>query len=201
MAARLGRLEILLVRHGASVPPGTPGYDDNDRPLTEAGRQAARELADELEPFVLTAVYSSPYRRAIETVEPTARSRGLAVQQLTDMRERLLSPGPLPDWREHLERGWADADYALEGGESGRVAQRRAIGTLDLLRSRHPDGGRVLVGSHGNLISLILHALEPGVDFEFHLAMPMPAIYHLEHDGIGWRVLGGHGFVPLDRMN
>jgi hypothetical protein len=23
----------------------------------------------------------------------------------------------------------------------------------------------------------------------------MPAIYHLEHDGIGWRVMGGHGFA------
>jgi hypothetical protein len=25
--------------------------------------------------------------------------------------------------------------------------------------------------------------------------MPMPAIYHLQHDGIGWRIMGGHGFV------
>ena len=22
----------------------------------------------------------------------------------------------------------------------------------------------------------------------------MPAVYHLEHDGVGWRVMGGHGF-------
>jgi hypothetical protein len=65
---------------------------------------------------------------------------------------------------------------------------------LDLLRSRHADGGRLLVASHGNLISLILQSLEPAVDLDFHLAMPMPAIYHLEHDGIGWRVLGGAGF-------
>ena len=57
------------------------------------------------------------------------------------------------------------------------------------------DGGRLLVGSHGNLISLILQAFEPEVDHAFHLAMPMPAIYHLEHDGVGWRVMGGHGFA------
>jgi hypothetical protein len=52
----------------------------------------------------------------------------------------------------------------------------------------------VLVGSHGNLISLLLATLEDGIDYEFHQAMPMPAVYHLEHDGVGWRVMGGHGF-------
>ena len=54
-------------------------------------------------------------------------------------------------------------------------------------------------GSHGNLISLILHALEPDVDFAFHMAMPMPAIYRLTHDGLRWRVMGGHGFSPADQ--
>jgi len=25
----------------------------------------------------------------------------------------------------------------------------------------------------------------------------MPAVFHLEHDGIGWRVMGGHGFAAI----
>ncbi|MGZ8562482.1 MAG: hypothetical protein ACXWWU_02565, partial [Candidatus Limnocylindria bacterium] len=62
-------------------------------------------------------------------------------------------------------------------------------------------GGRLLVGSHGNLIALILQALEPAVDYPFLQAMPMPAIFHLQHDGIGWRVMGGHGFTPLEARN
>jgi 2,3-bisphosphoglycerate-dependent phosphoglycerate mutase len=103
----------------------------------------------------------------------------------------------LPTWRDELRRSWADADSTLEGGETGREAQRRALAVLDLLRSRHAAGGRVVVASHGNLISLILQSLEPGVDVDFHLAMPMPAIYHLQHDGIGWRVMGGYGFTPI----
>jgi 2,3-bisphosphoglycerate-dependent phosphoglycerate mutase len=147
----------------------------------------------------VTAIYSSPYLRALQTVAPIARARGLEVQQLTDLRERRLSPDPVDDWRGTLERAWRDADFALPGGESGRAAQRRAIGTLDLLRSRHPDGGRLVLGSHGNLIGLILHALEPDVDFAFHMAMPNPALYRLTHDGIRWRVMGGHGFTPIER--
>jgi 2,3-bisphosphoglycerate-dependent phosphoglycerate mutase len=195
--ARLASLDVLLVRHAEPVAVGSTEHEVEARPLTDAGRAAARELADELEPYNLTAVYSSPYRRAVETVTPTARRRGLEVHLMVDLRERALFPELNTEWGEALRRAWADADYAPPGGETGRAAQRRAVGVLDLLRSRHPDGGRLLVGSHGNLISLILHALEPAVDYEFHMAMPMPAIYHLNHDGIGWRVMGGYGFRPL----
>ena len=201
---RLGTLDVILVRHAEPVPPGTPGWEerDDDRPLNAEGEQAAAELADELDPYGLTAIYSSPYPRARQTVEPLAARRELPIQELADLRERLLDPAaPRDDWREVLERSWADPDFALPGGESGREAQRRALAVLDLLRVHYPDGGRLLVASHGNLISLILQALEPGVDCAFHLAMPMPALYHLEHDGIGWRVMGGHGFVPLATTN
>jgi 2,3-bisphosphoglycerate-dependent phosphoglycerate mutase len=127
-----------------------------------------------------------------------ARLRDLEIQVLADLRERRLSTELHDRWRETLERAWADPDFALPGAESGRVAQRRGVATLDLLRSRHPDGGRLVLGSHGNLISLVLQALEPAVDLDFHLAMPMPAVYRLTHDGIRWRVMGGHGFAPID---
>ena len=193
----LAPLDVILVRHAEPVPVGAPDLADDDRPLSDAGRDAAAELAAELDAWEVTAVYSSPYARAVETVSPLAVRRGLTVQLLDDLRERRLSVDLIPEtWRDSLERSWADADFALPGGESGRVAQRRAIGMLDLLRIRHPDGGRLVIGSHGNLISLILQALEPEVGFAFHMAMPTPAVYRLTHDGLRWRVMGGHGFSP-----
>ncbi|HET7686570.1 MAG TPA: histidine phosphatase family protein [Candidatus Limnocylindria bacterium] len=203
MPERLPLLNVLLVRHAASVPPGSAGWEerDDDRPLTEAGRRAADELADELEPFQLHAIYSSPYARAIATVTPTAQRRMMTVQLLPEFRERRLTTESRADWRDHLERSWREPDYRLPGAESGREAQQRARSQLDLLRSRHAAGGTVLVGSHGNLISLLLATLEPGVDLEFHLDMPTPAIYHLQHDGVGWRVMGGHGFREVAADN
>lgn len=194
----LAPLDVLLVRHAQPVPVGTEGIADDDRPLTDAGRAAADELAAELEAFRITAIYSSPYTRALETVTPIANGRGLQIQLLPDLRERRLSSQPTDDWRAELERAWTDADFAPPGGETGRDAQRRAVALLDLLRSRHPDGGRLVLGSHGNVISLMLQALEPGVDFAFHMAMPTPALYRLTHDGLRWRVMGGHGFAPMD---
>jgi 2,3-bisphosphoglycerate-dependent phosphoglycerate mutase len=194
----LAPLDVILVRHAEPVEPGTPGHADDDRPLTDAGRAAAEELAAEFDGYGLTAIYSSPYLRAVQTVHALAMRRGLKVQLIPDLRERRLSRGPLEDWRATLEQAWGDADFAAPGGETGRDAQRRAVATLDLLRSRHPDGGRLVLGSHGNLISLILQALEPAVDFAFHMAMPNPAVYRLNHDGARWRVMGGHGFAPVE---
>jgi 2,3-bisphosphoglycerate-dependent phosphoglycerate mutase len=191
-------LDVLLVRHAEPVAIGTPDIADDDRPLTEAGRSAARELAAELDGWEITAIYSSPYARALETVTVLAERRGIGVQLIDDLRERRLSLEPHDEWRDSLQRSWTDADFALPGAESGRDAQRRAVAILDLLRVRHPDGGRLVIGSHGNLISLILQALEPDVGYDFHMAMPMPALYRLTHDGLRWRVMGGHGFTPLE---
>jgi 2,3-bisphosphoglycerate-dependent phosphoglycerate mutase len=199
----LARLDLLLVRHAQALPNGTPGWEerDDERPLSEDGLRQADDLALELDPYGLSAIYSSPYARALQTVEPIARRRQMSVQVLADLRERRLTEALRDDWHEVLARSWTDPDYALPGTESGRAAQRRGIGVLDLLRVRHADGGRLLVGSHGNLISLILQTFEPAVDLDFHLGMPVPAIYHLEHDGISWRVMGGHGFVEIAQTN
>jgi 2,3-bisphosphoglycerate-dependent phosphoglycerate mutase len=191
-------LDVLLIRHAEPVAIGTPDIEDDDRPLTDAGRSAAQELAAELDGWEITAIYSSPYARALETVTVLAERRGIGVQLIDDLRERRLSLEPHDEWRDSLQRSWSDADFALPGAESGRDAQRRAVAILDLLRVRHPDGGRLVIGSHGNLISLILQALEPDVGYDFHMAMPMPALYRLTHDGLRWRVMGGHGFTPLE---
>jgi 2,3-bisphosphoglycerate-dependent phosphoglycerate mutase len=198
VTSSLAALDVLLVRHAEPMPFGTPDVADDDRPLTDAGREAALELAAELDGWEITAIYSSPYARSVETVTVLAQRRGMSVQLLDDLRERRHDVEQHDDWRETLERAWTDADYARPGGESSRDAQHRAIRILDLLRVRHPDGGRLVLGSHGNLISLILQALEPGVGFDFHMAMPTPALYRLTHDGLRWRIMGGHGFAPVD---
>jgi 2,3-bisphosphoglycerate-dependent phosphoglycerate mutase len=76
-------LKVLLVRHAAPVLPGTPGFDEHTRPLTVESAEAARALSQQLGSRTIDAVYSSPYRRAVETVAPLARPRWLEVQPLT----------------------------------------------------------------------------------------------------------------------
>ena len=181
---------IVLVRHAEAVAPSDPRYEENDRPLAGGGHREAQRLADELAAEAVAVIYSSPYPRAVQTVEPLARRLRLEINLVDDLRERLLSPGALPDWREQLQRSWTDFRYALKDVESSAEAQRRVTEVLETLRRRHP-GIRIVVASHGNLIALALHAIAPEqVDFEFWAAMPTPAVYVLPGNG----TVSGPGF-------
>ncbi|HEY2776901.1 MAG TPA: histidine phosphatase family protein [Gaiellaceae bacterium] len=66
-------MRVFLVRH-AEAAPGEP---DELRPLTSAGRDAARALGDRLATQQPTAVVSSPLLRARETADLIARACGL----------------------------------------------------------------------------------------------------------------------------
>ena len=77
-------MQIFLVRH-AEAAAGDP---DELRPLTEAGRAAARELGEKLAAHNPDAVVCSPLLRARETAELIARAAGLEPEP-----EEKLAPG------------------------------------------------------------------------------------------------------------
>ena len=186
-------LRVLLVRHAEPVLPGTPGFDEFSRPLTESGAQNAIALARAHSALELEAVYSSPMRRAMQTVEGFAVSRGLEVIPIPGFHEHVLAPEPISNWREMLEQAWTNFDFALLGAETMRETQDRGFCALQLL-AHHHSSGTIIIGGHGTLFSLLLNKIEPGVDCAFHLSMPMPAVYTLEFDGGTWEIVSGAGF-------
>ena len=180
-------LTILLIRHAEPIAPGTPGYDEFTRPLTAKGLRDADLLSETHASTRIDAAYSSPYLRARQTIEPIARARGLTIDTVDDLRERMLSRHELPDWRSHLQRSWEDFDYAPPGGETGRDAQARIVRVLDVIAARH-TAGTVILASHGNLIALALNAFMPNVDYAFWESIPTPAVFTIIRDGAVWRV-------------
>lgn len=186
MPATGSPLTVLLIRHAEPVAPGTSEFDEYTRPLSERGFRDSHRLSDIHASTRIDAAYSSPYLRARQTIEPIARARGLAIETIDDLRERMLSPAELPDWRAHLKRAWEDFDYAPPGGETGRDAQARIVRVLDTIAARHSTG-IVILASHGNLIALALNAFMPNVDYAFWESIPMPAVFTMVRDGDRWR--------------
>lgn len=78
-----------LIRHAHAE--WTP---DEQRPLSPQGRRDAQRAADLLSGFPITRVYSSPFRRAWETVSPLAARSDLSVHSESGLRERKLSGDP-----------------------------------------------------------------------------------------------------------
>lgn len=65
-------MPIYVVRHAKAGSRSDFEGDDIDRPLTNAGRRQAAELAMRLAAVSPTVIVSSPYRRCVETLEPLA---------------------------------------------------------------------------------------------------------------------------------
>ena len=176
MAAVVANTRIYLVRHAESAP--SPDVPEPEWPLSEDGRTQANDLAHALAGLPISAVYSSPYPRAADTVQPFADRTGLNVILVDDLRERRLTSlmAPRPQWREWLEKAWAEFDWAPPGGESSAQCQRRVAESLLGIANAHP-GKAILAVSHGNAIALFLNSIDPAFGFEEWAALSNPDLF------------------------
>lgn len=170
------RTVIYLLRHAESQPD--PRTHEADWPLSERGHEQALSLVDLLRSLAIEHVYSSPYRRALDTVQPFAARAGLDVRIHPDLRERALGGGRFADLRAAVRRTWDDFSFAHPGGESNRECQERVVRAVAAIAQAHP-GARVLVSSHGNAVGLFLNSLDGGFGFEQWAAMRNPDLFRI----------------------
>lgn len=167
---------ILLARHGQSdwnLERRWQGHAD--RPLTERGRAQAVTLAERLAEIALDAVYASDLERARATAEVVARSQGLAVNVLPELREvdvgswSGLTRDEARDRFPVDYRRWLDGGPGWRDGETYEEMSDRILVAVQRLISAHP-GGRLLVVSHGGPIRAV-HAHALGMDVHAYRRM------------------------------
>jgi 2,3-bisphosphoglycerate-dependent phosphoglycerate mutase len=150
--------------------------------LSSAGLSDAAVLAERLASLPIVAVYTSPSRRAVETVEPLARRLGLDPELVPDLRERRLPVVPAAEFEALVRQAWSSPDGAPRGGESNVQAQTRGLAVVHKVVARHA-GSQVALGTHGNLLALILNALDSRFGHEFWRELSFPDVYQLVFDG------------------
>jgi 2,3-bisphosphoglycerate-dependent phosphoglycerate mutase len=173
---------LVLVRHANSVVPTPDGPDELTRPLQDSGLVQARDLVRELLPLRPTAVLSSPYLRAVQTVQPTADALDLAVETRWDLREWDSGIEPTPDYVRHYAHSWEHPDFVRPGGESLAAFSDRVRRALTAVAEEHA-GGVVLIGTHGTFAARTLLAAGHDVSWGFLKTMPMPAVYRVRWGG------------------
>ena len=136
-------MRLLLIRHAIAVPSGTPGVEDDERPLTSRGRKrfrsAARGLARIMDrPDILL---TSPLPRAVETAEIAAHAFG----KLEPKHDKALARG-VGDILALLRRQPSDATVAIVGHEP-TLSQvlARLLGSGRPERLAFKKGGAALV--------------------------------------------------------
>ncbi|WP_409290363.1 histidine phosphatase family protein [Peribacillus sp. SCS-37] len=170
--------DIYFVRHAHSIY--TP--DEINRPLSEKGRADAIRVEGLLSKRNITNVISSPYQRAIGTVQGVADEFELDIELREDLRERLLSTEPVDDFAEAMNKVWSNPSIALEGGESNKEAQARGVRAVKSILKTYP-GQSIVLGTHGNIMVLIMNYFDTQYDFSFWKRLDMPDIYKMSFNG------------------
>jgi probable phosphoglycerate mutase len=137
-----GVTEIWLVRHADCYQDMSDGADPA---LSAIGRRQAELLAERVRELKPAAVYSSPYRRALETAR--------AITDDVRVDERLIEM--------KMELG---DDGALDFKEAPATTIERMSAAINDIASAHP-GQRVIVVAHGAaMVMYLTHVLrlEPG---------------------------------------
>ena len=162
---------LLLIRHCQAT-----GQIPN-APLTETGHRQAQKLADFLSDYPIDHITTSEYLRARQSIEPFARQSDLTIHKDARLNERTLSAEPTYNWQEIVRDSFVNHDLRAPGGETANEVLRRAWDALnELIGTGHT---LPIVVTHGNLMALVLHSLEPTFGFEGWKSLTNPDVFML----------------------
>lgn len=154
------RTTVYFIRHAQS--DGSVKNEMN-RPLTAQGMADRMTAVEYLKDVPVSAVCSSPYLRAVTTVQPLADRLGLPVVPVWAFREG--ETGDTAGIADLRQRQWHDHTFAAPDGESFAQVQKRVVQALLSLIDQY-SGGTVAVGCHGMMLSTLVQYFRPEFDYE-----------------------------------
>lgn len=153
--------KVYFVRH---AKPDFSVHDDLTRPLIEEAFEDCKMVTRFLSDKGITKVYSSPYKRAIDTVKHFAESIDLEIEIIDDFRERKIDDVWIEDFNDFAKRQWEDFEYKLAEGECLSQVQKRNVKALMGILEDNPEGNLV-VGSHGTALGTIINYFNKEFDY------------------------------------
>ena len=173
---------LLLIRHGENdyVKTGKlagrlPGIHLNER-----GQKQAEALGEALKDVPITAIYSSPLERAMETAAPIANSRNLKITQNPDLMDTNIGK-----WQGkslallRLKKEWkivqsAPSRFQFPEGESFLDLQTRIANVLEGIIKKH--------NKPKDIIAVVFHADPIKLAVSHFLGLPLDHFQKLSCD-------------------
>jgi phosphoserine phosphatase len=205
---------IFLVRHGETEWNRTHRFQGrSDVPLNETGIRQADALASVLQHETLTAVYSSPLIRAMETArrimvhhphpllieEPDFIEMDLGEFDGMEAREwSRRNPDFMKSWWEN------PGTLRMPGGENLEEVQQRAVRALHRIVDDHPANSSILICSHNFVIlSLLCYVQEISLDGfrTLRQANGAMSILHFDESRMEVVALNQCPYIPQNKMD
>jgi broad specificity phosphatase PhoE len=160
-------LSLYLLRHGETVYSRSGGFcGEIDPELTPEGIQMAHAFADAYKDVPWTAIYTSPMKRTIATVQPLCEAVGIQPKIREELKEIRYGKweNQTPEFvKQHYAQDYErwltePAWNAPTEGECGFEVGSRASRVISEIVEQHSSGA-VLVVSHKATIRVILCTL------------------------------------------
>ena len=199
---------LYLIRHAQSHP--TPKRHHSEWLLSSIGRQQAQRLSDLLIPLGIAKLFSSPFTRCLETVDPFSQKAGIDITVDDDLRERLITKTWVDDFHDIWCKSWEDFSFALSGCETSKSAQCRFVSAVTRISDTR-ESQVIAISTHGNVMGLFLNWVDRSIGREDAEKLVNPDIVKIaRHDGsFSWdrtfhlKGLAGitteHEDTPIDR--
>ncbi|TCJ86298.1 UNVERIFIED_ORG: 2,3-bisphosphoglycerate-dependent phosphoglycerate mutase [Bacillus cereus] len=171
---------VYMVRHGES-----PKLEGNERTrgLTEKGSLDAHRVTDILKTEGIDTFISSPYKRAVLTIEKSADFYEKEIVVYENLKECMFSnEGQIISDKEVyplVKKMFSDPDFVLKEGESYKDCQIRVVKVLKEILMDF-QGQKIVIGTHGLVMTLMMNYFDKQYGFEFLMQTSKPDIYKLE---------------------
>ena len=175
--------KVFFVRH---AEPNYDNHDDRSRELSPRGMEDRKKVTSFLADKNIDIVISSPFKRAVDTVQDFADKNGLPVEIVEGFRERKVDSGWIEDFASFSKKQWSDFSFKLSDGECLKEVQDRNISALNNVLKQY-SGKNIVVGSHGTSLSTIINFYDNSFgydDFE-RIRFLMPWIVEFSFDELG----------------
>ncbi|BFT74082.1 histidine phosphatase family protein [Paenibacillus sp. P36] len=169
-----------MVRHAESLyTEGT----ERTRGLTAKGKRDVEKVTKVLKEEGIDVIISSPYNRAILSIEGLAQNLGLEIKTFEDLRERYFAEEIIADLMSVIREKFYDFDYSLPGGESNSDCQNRSISVIKNILKEHP-GKKIAIGTHGLVMTLMMNYFDSSYGLDFLNQLNKPDIYKLSFENL-----------------
>ncbi|MGF9697812.1 histidine phosphatase family protein [Paenibacillus sp. MABNR03] len=173
---------IYMVRHAES--PYNEG-NERTRGLTPKGKIDIEKVTKLLIGEGIDIIISSPYTRAILSVEGLAVHLKLDIKVYEDLRERHFASYMIEnaELMSSIRESFKDPDYTMQGGESNADCQKRAISVLEPILKEH-RGKTIAIGTHGLVMTLMMNHFDPAFGLEFLNHLKKPDVYKMQFENL-----------------
>lgn len=179
-------MQVLLIRH--ALPLRTAVGEGSDPELDDLGFEQARRLPRALERFSISRLVSSPQIRAVQTAEPVADSRAMAIEvdeRFAEYDRGLSHYVPIEQVRAERPRDWERmAVGQLPESVDPEAFRRRVSAALADVVASADRRDTVAVFSHGGVINVLLHEIL-GTARMLSFPIDYASVTHLRHSRAG----------------